>query len=71
MRTLHLVRHGRSRPDTEQPAERWLLDPAGVAPEIYAVAYAQAIAMARASWNLKEGPQDESAGPAAPDLVVG
>ena len=30
MRTLHLVRHGRSRPDTGQPAEQWLLDPAGV-----------------------------------------
>lgn len=48
-----------------------LLDPQGVAPEIYAVAYAQAIAMARASWNLKEGPQDESAAGSAPDLVVG
>jgi broad specificity phosphatase PhoE len=30
VRTLHLVRHGRSRPDAEQPAERWLLDAAGV-----------------------------------------
>ena len=49
-----------------------MLDPAGVAPEIYAIAYAQAIAMARASWNLKEGPQDESPGPGSkPDLVVG
>jgi hypothetical protein len=49
-----------------------MLDPAGVAPEIYAVGYAQAIAMARASWNLKEGPQDESSGPESkPDLVVG
>ena len=29
MRTLHLVRHARSRPDPEVPAERWGLDPAG------------------------------------------
>ncbi len=29
MRVLHLVRHARSLPDTQQPAERWGLDPAG------------------------------------------
>lgn len=48
-----------------------LLDPAGVAPEIYAVGYALAIAMARASWNLKEGPQEDDPAPSKPDLVVG
>src|SRR5713101_120197 len=30
-----------------------VLDPAGVAPEVYALAYASVIAVARASWNLK------------------
>lgn len=29
-----------------------VLDPAGVAPEVYALAYAAVIAAARASWNL-------------------
>ena len=47
-----------------------MLDPGGVAPEVYSLGYAQAIAMARATWNLKEGPQDEGPAP-APDLVVG
>ncbi len=37
MRTLHLVRHGRSRPDIEQAAEQWLLDPAGL-PDLRALA---------------------------------
>ena len=30
-----------------------VLDPAGVAPEVYALAYAAVIANARASWNLE------------------
>lgn len=30
-----------------------VLDPAGVAPEVYALAYASVIAIARASWNLE------------------
>jgi hypothetical protein len=30
-----------------------VLDPAGVAPEVYALAYASVIATARASWNLE------------------
>jgi hypothetical protein len=30
-----------------------VLDTAGVAPEVYGLAYAQVIAMARSSWNLK------------------
>jgi hypothetical protein len=30
-----------------------VLDPAGVAPEVYALAYAQMIVVARAGWNLK------------------
>ena len=30
-----------------------VLDPAGVAPEVYALAYASVIAMARSSWNLE------------------
>lgn len=29
-----------------------VLDPAGVAPEVYVLAYASAVAAARASWNL-------------------
>jgi hypothetical protein len=30
-----------------------VLDPAGVAAEVYGLAYAQVIAMARSSWNLR------------------
>ena len=30
-----------------------VLDAAGVAPEVYGLAYAQVIAMARSSWNLE------------------
>jgi len=30
-----------------------VLDPAGVAPEVYSLAYASVIATARASWNLE------------------
>jgi hypothetical protein len=30
-----------------------VLDPAGAAPEVYALAYASVIAAARASWNLR------------------
>ncbi len=30
-----------------------VLDAAGVAPEVYGLAYAQVIAMARSSWNLQ------------------
>jgi hypothetical protein len=30
-----------------------VLDTAGVSPEVYGLAYAQVIAMARSSWNLK------------------
>ena len=30
-----------------------VLDPAGVAPEVYALAYASVIAAARAAWNLE------------------
>ena len=30
-----------------------VLDPSGVAPEVYALAYAQMIVVARAGWNLK------------------
>ena len=29
-----------------------VLDPAGVPPEVYAIAYASVVAIARASWNL-------------------
>jgi hypothetical protein len=29
-----------------------VLDPAGVAPEVYVLAYASAVATARANWNL-------------------
>ena len=29
-----------------------VLDPAGVPPEVYAMAYASVVAVARASWNL-------------------
>jgi len=42
-------------PDTE--GCNWsftlVLDAKGVAPEVYALAYASVIAMARASWNLQ------------------
>lgn len=37
MRTLHLVRHARSRPDPVHPPERWRLDPSGV-PELLGLA---------------------------------
>jgi len=30
-----------------------VLDPAGAAPEVYALAYASVIATARAGWNLE------------------
>ena len=43
------------RPDTE--GCNWsftlVLDMAGVAPEVYSLAYAQVIAMARSCWNLE------------------
>jgi hypothetical protein len=42
-------------PDTEgcNWSSSVVLDPAGVAPEVYVLAYASAVAVARASWNLK------------------
>ena len=42
-------------PDSEgcNWASSVVLDPAGVAPEVYTLAYAQVVFMARTSWNLK------------------
>jgi hypothetical protein len=42
-------------PDTEgcNWSSSVVLEPAGVSPEVYVIAYAQAVAVARASWNLK------------------
>jgi hypothetical protein len=42
-------------PDTEgcNWSSSVVLDPAGVAPEVYVLAYASAVAVARVSWNLK------------------
>jgi len=43
------------------------LDPAGVAPEVYGLAYAQVIATARESWNLQPEPEPaREPAPAAP-----
>ena len=43
------------RPDTAgcNWSYTFVLDAAGVSPEIYGVAYAHVIAMARSSWNLR------------------
>ena len=43
------------RPDAEgcNWSNSIVLDPAGTAPELYSLAYASVIAMARASWNLE------------------
>ena len=44
------------RPDEEgcNWSNTLALDAAGVAPEVYGLAYAQVIALARSSWNLQE-----------------
>ena len=44
------------RPDEEgcNWSNTLVLDAAGVAPEVYGLAYAQVIALARSSWNLQE-----------------
>jgi len=37
-----------------------VLDAAGVEPEVYGLAYAQVIGMARSAWNLAPGPEPET-----------
>ena len=45
-----------------------VLDPAGVAPEVYALGYAQVIVTARQSWNLEE--EGAGSGAAVPDFEL-
>ena len=44
-----------------------VIDTAGVAAEVYGLAYAQVIGMARGSWNLQEAPGNRGQGPEPAD----
>jgi hypothetical protein len=52
------------RPDEEgcNWSNTLALDPAGVAPEVYGLAYAQVIAIARSSWNLAGSEEPSGSG---------
>ncbi|HEX4976645.1 MAG TPA: histidine phosphatase family protein [Nocardioides sp.] len=53
MRSLHLVRHARSRPDPVQPPERWPLDPAGFA-DLQALAASDRVPLGAPTYSSPE-----------------